>query len=96
MCVKLDQYFLLKFVGLHLKFPVSEKISWEPSSQVPEENPTLAQSQPARLQACMSTMQAYGEQQAGVRSDHCNMQLAWARVVPGETVLNYLTIYTII
>ena len=33
--------FPLKWVGFHPKFPVSEKNSWEPGSQVPEENPTL-------------------------------------------------------
>ena len=35
--------FLLNCVGFHPKFPVSEKISWELGSQVPEENPALAE-----------------------------------------------------
>ena len=33
--------FPLKSAGFHPKIPVSEKISWEPGSQVPEENPAL-------------------------------------------------------
>ena len=43
MCVNSDQYFLLKCAGFHPKFPVGKKNSWEPGSQVPEENPALFQ-----------------------------------------------------
>ena len=35
------QTFSLKTAGIHSKFPARQKISWEPSSQVPNENPVL-------------------------------------------------------
>ena len=53
MCVNSDQYFLLKCAGFHPKFPVSEKVPWEPGSRVPEENRALMIGKPTVYCAAM-------------------------------------------